>query len=79
MSYKNMPKKTIESLQKCQRKLLKVALCLKTYCRKTPLLQDMNIKGLSQSIGESQRDFMKSLAQNEMTKILFIYNITGTM
>ena len=66
-------KKTIESLEKCQTKLLKAALDLKSYCSNTSILQAMNIKRISQFIGESQRDVMKSLIRNE-TKGLKFYS-----
>jgi len=70
-----MSKKAIESLEKCQTKLLKAALGLKSYCRNTPILQAMNIKRLSQFIGESQRDVMKSLIRNETKGLKFYYYI----
>ena len=65
--------KAIESLEKCQTKLLKPALGLISYSRNTPILQAMNIKRISQFIGESQRDVMKSLIRNE-TEGLKLYS-----
>ena len=59
--------------KKCQTKLLKAALGLKSYCRNTPILQAMNIKRISQFIGESQRDVIKLLIRNE-TKELKLYS-----
>ncbi|KAK2159728.1 hypothetical protein LSH36_147g02026, partial [Paralvinella palmiformis] len=75
ISCMNMSKKnqTIESLEKYQTKLLKAAIGLKSYCRNTPILQVMNIKRISQFIGESQRDVMKLLIRNE-TKGLKFYS-----
>jgi len=71
ISCMNMSKKAIESPEKCQTKLLKAALGLKSYCRNTPILQTINIKGISQLIGESQRDVMKSLIRNETKGVKF--------
>jgi len=73
ISCMNMPPKTIESLEKCQTKLLKATLGLISYCRNTPILQAMNIKRISQFIGESQRDVKKSPTRNE-TKGLKFYS-----
>ena len=73
ISCMNMPPKTIESLEKCQTKLLKATLDLISYCRNTPILQAMNIKRISQFIGESQRDVVKALIRNE-TKGLKFYS-----
>jgi len=69
----NMSKKAIESLEKCQTKMLKAALALESYFGNTPILQAMNIKRISQFIGKSQRDVMKSLIRNE-TKGLKLYS-----
>ena len=72
VSCMNMSKKTIESLEKCQTKLLKAAHVLKSYYRNTPILQAINITRIFQFKGESQGDVMKLLIRNE-TKGLKIY------
>jgi len=46
-------------LKKCQTKNIKAALPLKIFWRNTPLLQAMNIKGISQIDIANEKDILK--------------------
>ncbi len=71
VSCSHMLRKAIDSLEKCQTKLLKAALCVKYYCKNTPLLQALNIKKIFETINENQRDTLKSFMRGNSKGLQF--------
>ena len=67
----SLSKKALNLLEKCQSKLLKTALGLKAYCRNTPLFKAINIKCISQTINENQRDILKSCMRTDSKGLQF--------
>ena len=68
-----MSKKALDMLEKCQTKLLKSALSLKSYCRNTPLLQALNIQRIETTVHTTERDILKSCLRTD-TKALKFYS-----
>ena len=66
-----LSKSAKDKLDKCQTKLLKSVLGLRSFCRNTPLLQALRIKTVSETICGTQRDIVKSIMRNDSRGLKF--------
>ncbi|KAK2150003.1 hypothetical protein LSH36_427g02030 [Paralvinella palmiformis] len=57
-AYMHTCQNAMDLVKKYQTKLLKAALSPKIFCRNTPLLQDINIKRISQMVSPNQKDIL---------------------